>query len=79
MNYLLNSVNTYRVPTESAALKLREDLNNLNCGELISFSYTIKEVKQKGEIVDTYYVVKAKLIFNAEKEPESGVRVEYNL
>ncbi len=77
--YLLNTVNTYRVATEQEALNLRDRLNNLPYGELNTFSYTIKEVKQKGEIVDTYYVVKAKLVFNSEKEPESGVKVEYNL
>lgn len=79
MNYLLNSVNTYRVPTEQAALELREQLNNLDCGELVAYSYTIKEIKVKGEVVDTYYIVKAKLQFTPEKEPETVVKVEYSL
>ncbi len=77
--YLINSVNTYRVATEQEALELRDKLNNLPYGELNTFSYTIKEIKQRGEVVETYYVVKAKLIFNLEREPESNVKVEYNL
>lgn len=77
--YLINTVNTYRVATEQEALNLREELNNLPYGELNTFSYTIKEVKQKGEVIDSYYIVKAKLIFNTEKDPESTVKVEYNL
>lgn len=79
MNYLLNGVNTYRVPTEEAALGLREELNNSPYGELTAFSYTVKEVKQKGEVIDTYYVVKAKLVFTNEKEPESLVHAIYEL
>ena len=79
MNYLLNAVNTYRVPTEEAALNLRETLNNLPYGELTSFSYTVKEIKQKGEVIETYYVVKAKLVFTIEKEPESLVHPIYEL
>ncbi len=77
--YLLNTVNTYRVATEQEALNLRDTLNELPYGELIAFSYTVKEIKQKGEVIDTYYIVKAKLVFNVEKEPESMVKVEYNL
>ncbi len=79
MNYLLNAVNTYRVPTEEAALDLRDQLNNLPYGELTSFSYNIKEVKQKGEVIDTYYVVKTKIVFTTEKEPESLIHPSYEL
>lgn len=79
MNYLLNAVNTYRVPTEEAALKLREELNNLEYGELTQFSYTIKEIKAKGEVIETYYVVKAKLVFTPEKEAELVIYPKYGL
>ncbi len=79
MNYLLNAVNTYRVPTEAAALKLREELNNLPYGDLISFSYTIKEIKEKGEVIGEYYLVKARMAFTSEKEPESIVHAHYEV
>ena len=79
MNYLLNSTNVYRVPSEAAALKLREELSNLDYGELVQFAYSIKEVKQKGEVVDTYYVVKAKIAFTPEKEPELVIYPNYGL
>lgn len=79
MNYLLNSTNVYRVPSEQAALDLREELTNLPYGELTSFSYSVKEVKQKGEVVDTYYLVKAKIVFTAEKEPETVIYPKYGL
>lgn len=79
MDYLLNSTNVYRVPNEQAALRLREELTNLPYGELTQFSYAIKEVKQKGEVVDTYYVVKAKITFTSEKEPETIIYPHYGL
>lgn len=77
MNYLINNVITYRVPTVSDALKLREHLQKNTPGELISFSYTTKFIKVKGEIVEEYQLVKAKIEFNAEKEPESDIDVYY--
>lgn len=77
--YLINAVNTYRVSTEREALDLREELNHLPCGELTSFSYTIKEIKAKGEVLETYYLVKAKLVFNSEKEPDSSIQIEYSM
>lgn len=79
MNYLLNSTNVYRVPDETAALRLREELSNLEYGELTQFSYAIKEVKAKGEVVDTYCVVKAKITFTPEKEPELVIYPHYGL
>lgn len=78
MDYLLNCTNVYRVDSEQAALKLREELTNLSYGELTQFSYAIKEVKAKGEVVDTYVVVKAKITFTPEKEPETLIYAHYN-
>lgn len=79
MNYLINTVNTYRVPTVEAALELRDKLSNIDCGELINFSYTTKYIKEKGQIVEEYQLVKAKIEFNAEKDPESTVDVSYGV
>lgn len=76
MAYLINVTNVYRVPTVADALNLRKELEQ-GAGELISFSYTTKYIKQKGEIVDEYQQVKAKLVFNDEKEPESSIREGY--
>lgn len=75
--YLLKVQNTYRVGTVQDALKLREELEKSNCGELISFTYTTKYIKAKGEIIEEYQVVKATIQFNSEKEPESLINVNY--
>ena len=79
MNYLLKVTNTYRVPDEAAALNLREELTNLPTGELTSFSYAQKQVKQKGEIVDEYLICKATLEFQKEKEADTEVSVTYEV
>lgn len=75
--YLINAVNTYRVPTVADALALREELQHLDCGTLISFSYTTKYIKVKGEVVEEFQLVKAKIEFNNEKEPENHIAVSY--
>lgn len=61
----------YRVPTVDDVLELREELSNLPNGKLESFSYTEKYIKEKGQVVEEYQLVKAKIVVNNEKEPES--------
>ena len=77
MEFLLKVINTYRVSTEHEALELREKIRKESNGELTAFSYTVKEVKQKGEVIDTYIVCKATIEFNKEKEAERHVQVTY--
>lgn len=81
MKYLLNVVNTYRVESVPQALKLREELSESKIGDLISFTYTQKNKKSKGEIVDEWVICKAKIGFNSEQEPELDVNTiyEYNM
>ncbi len=77
MNYLLKVTNTYRVPNETAALALREELDHDTRGELTAFSYTQKQVKAKGEIVDEYLLCKATIEFNKEKDPTVNITATY--
>ena len=69
--YLVSYNVAYRVPTVDDVLELREELSNLPNGKLESFSYTEKYIKEKGQIVEEYQLVKAKIVVNNEKEPES--------
>lgn len=71
--YLVSYNVVYRVPTVKDVLTLREELSNLSYGKLESFSYKEKFIKEKGEIVEEYQQVKAKIIVNEEKEPISSV------
>lgn len=70
MNYTLKTVTTYRVPTVADALELRKHLERTVLGELTAFSYTTKYIKQKGQIVEEYQLVKATIEIDNEKEPE---------
>ena len=76
MTYLIKATNQYRVPSVQDALELRKELSAMP-GELISFKYVTKYVKQKNEIVDEYQVVTATLQFTNEKEPEGTLREHY--
>lgn len=75
--YLINNTLVYRVPTVADALVLRDELSKNEYGELTNFSYTTKYIKAKGEIIEEYQVVKAKIEFTPEKEPEQRVNVLY--
>ena len=79
MDYLLKVTNVYRVPTVEDALALRDRLQETECGELSSFSYTTKYIKVKGEVIEEYQVVKAKKVFNEEKDPQSLIDVKYGV
>ena len=59
--FLINSTLVYRVPTVEDALKLRDILSETPYGELTNFSYTTKYIKAKGEVIEEYQVVKAKI------------------
>lgn len=76
MVHLIKVTNTYRVPTVQDALDLRKDLEKMP-GELISFKYTTKYIKQKSQIVEEYQLVTATLQFDNEKEPEGSIRENY--
>lgn len=73
--YLLNVVETYRVPTVQEALEMRDEFNTANTYELRSFQYTTKFNKKTEE---EYQIVKVKKVINDEKDPMSGVQVSYD-
>ena len=77
IKYLINDVKTYRVSTVAEVEELHNELLADSSFDLTAFSYTTKYIKEKGEIVDEYQIVKAKKVFNNEKEPESRIDVKY--
>ncbi len=78
IKYLISAVNTVRVHTVEDVEALHEELKHNPDFELIQFSYTTKDIKVKREIVDQYQLVKYKILFTNEKDPERQVEVEYN-
>ncbi len=69
MKYLIENSATYRMSSVAEVEELHAELKKHRYGELKNFSYKTKDVKEKGAVVDTYYVVTAKLVFNDEKDP----------
>lgn len=76
MYYTIKNTTTYKVPTVEDALRLREYLEETQPGELISFKYTTKYIKEKKDIVEEYQLVTATFQVDNEKEPE-GVQYVY--
>lgn len=77
MYYTLKTTTNYRVPTVDDALKLREYLEKESCGELASFKYATKYIKEKGEIVEEYQLVTVTFNVDNEKEPEGVMPVYF--
>ena len=77
--YVLNNVVTYRVGTVAEVEALHDELSADNRFQLTQFSYTTKYIKVKGEIVEEYQVVKAKLVFNEEKDPDKNIEIDYKV
>ena len=78
VKYLISAVNTVRVHTVADVEALHEELKHNSNFELVQFSYTTKDIKVKREVVDQYQLVKYKVLFTDEKEPEAQYEVEYN-
>lgn len=79
MKYLINSVDTYRVDGVAEVEQLHQELKEDSNFELASFSYQTKQVKQKGEVIDEYQLVKVKKIFTEEKYPTVQVGIIYEV
>ena len=77
MRYLLKAVDTYRVPDEAAVEALHDELLNDPTFDLVGFSYKVKQIKSKGDVIEEYMVVQATKVFTGEKEPEDVFTVTY--
>ena len=78
VKYLISAVNTVRVHTVADVETLHEELKNDARFDLVEFSYKTKDIKVKREVVDQYQLVKYKLVFTDEKEPECQMEAEYH-
>ena len=79
MNYVTQVVEVIRVPNVSEVEKLHAKLKDDKRFELKKFEYQHKDVKQKGEIIDEYELVKATLLFNNEREPSMTVNISFDI
>ena len=77
--YLIRSVNTYRVASETEAKQLIEEAKADRNFTLSKYSSEYKCSKAKGEVVDEWYRVTLTEDFTSEKEPDCTTTVSYNV
>lgn len=71
-HYVIKNTAEYRVETIEDVVAFREELQKQAARDgysLSAFSYSEKLVKEKGIVVDSFYVVKAVFTVNDVKEP----------
>lgn len=76
--YLIKTVETHRVATESDAAILIDTAKAAMEFTLTKYTTQFKTVKQKGEVVDEWYLVTLHKQFTEEKEPSVVTTVRYD-
>ena len=79
MKYLVNTTEVYRVESIEEVEALQEEVKADGRYEVASFTYKAKNKKLKGEIIDEWYQVSVKKVFNDEKDPYTSVSVKYEV
>lgn len=81
ITWLIKSTNEFRVETMSDVEEFHQKLQDKAADggfTLTSFSWSAKEKKQGGEVIDEWFIVKVTFVFNDAKEPEQPFNsVEY--
>ena len=76
---MVNTTEVLRVGSIEEVEALQEEVKTDGRCELASFSYKYKCTKQKGEIIDEWYQVSIKKVFNEEKDPCTVVDIGYEV
>lgn len=79
MKYLISTKEVYRVDTENLVENLVNEAKNDNRFVLTKYNVEKREQKMKGIVVDEWYRVTLEKKFTDEKEPESEVRIDYEV
>lgn len=77
--YLVSTVETYRVDTETEATKVIEEAKQDNAYVLGKYTSEHKERKSKGEVIDEYWKLSLTKIFNDIKEADTPITINYEV
>lgn len=77
--YLIKTTEEHRADSESEAAELINTAKADGRYLLSKYSSVKKERKQKGEVVDEYYIVTLVKVFDDAKEPGGEASVEYKV
>lgn len=78
-NYLIKTTEEHRADSETEATALINAAKADSRYILAKYSSVKKERKQKGEIIDEYYMVTLVKVFDDPKEPCGEATVEYKI
>lgn len=76
--YLIKTTEIYRVDSENEVEEMLAEAKNDSQYELVKYSSQHKDIKSKGEIIDSFELVSLTKAFTSEKEPERQVEASYN-
>ena len=79
MKFLISTTEIYRVDSEAEAEQLIQDAKTDDKFDLLKYTTEKKDIKLKGEIVDTYFKVSLNKAFNKLKEPLNEVDINYEV
>lgn len=77
--YLTQTAETYRINTEEEVKETLEEFKAASAYEIKKASYEKKQIKEKGEVVDEYWLLTVTKIFNDSKEPANIVDIKYEV
>lgn len=76
--YLIQTTEVYRADTENEANQIIESAKHCKDWELAKYDCTARELKAKGDVVDTWFKVSLQKVFTKEKEPDVQYDVYYS-
>lgn len=77
--YLTSTLETYHVDTEHEVDSLVNEAKSDTRYSLAKYTSELKNIKEKGEIIDEYYKVTLNKVFTELKEPDREVSVNYTV
>ena len=77
--YLIKTTEEHRADTAAQAAELIDEAKKDGRYTLSKYSSVHKERKQKGEVIDDYYIVTLVKVFDDAKEPCGDASVEYKI
>jgi hypothetical protein len=77
MKYLTKTAETYRVDSEAEVLDMIKAAKESSQWTLEGHSSKKKQIKQKGEVVEEYFMLTLTKSFNDEKDPMDDITVTY--
>lgn len=78
MKFLIQTTEIFRCDSEQEAEIFLKDMKKDKNYEITSSTVAKKEVKQKGEVVDSYIKLTVKKVYNEEKDPSIPYNHENN-